>query len=403
MSIIVQKFGGTSMGDVERIKNVARKVADTYRKGLRVVVVVSAMGHTTDHLLKLAGQLNSDSPKREVSQLLSTGEQVSMSLLTMALQGIGVPAVSLTGAQAGIYTEDGPMDARIIDIDTRRIKMSLAAGNVVVVAGFQGVNDQGDITTLGRGGSDTTAVALAAALEANLCEIYTDVDGVYTTDPRLVPKAKKLDSISYDEMLELAVLGAQVLHPRAVECAKEYNIDLHVRSSFTEAPGTIIMEEDKMEKGTVVRGIACDRNQVKVAILEVPDKPGMAAMIFKALAEAEINVDLIVQSVHKNGVNDILFTVSTADGQKAYGILEPICRKIGAKQVVCQMEVAKVSVVGIGMTDKPGVAANMFQALAAKGINIEIISTSEIRISCLIAEDRLEDAVTSLHDIFNLA
>jgi aspartate kinase len=403
MSIIVQKFGGTSMGDVERIRNVARKVAETYRKGLQVVVVVSAMGHTTDHLLELAGQLSDDSPKREMSQLLSTGEQVAMSLLAMALQSMGVPAQSYTGAQAGIYTEDGPMDARIIDIDPRRIKTSLAAGNVVVVAGFQGVNHQGDTTTLGRGGSDTTAVALAAALAADLCEIYTDVEGVYTVDPRLVPKAKKLDSISYDEMLELAVLGAQVLHPRAVECAMEYNIDLHVRSSFTEEAGTIIMEEDKMEKGTVVRGIACDRNQVKVAILEVPDKPGMAALIFKALAEAEINVDLIVQSVHKNGVNDILFTVSTADGRKAYDILEPICRKIGAKQVVCQMEVAKVSVVGIGMTDKPGVAAKMFQALAAKGINIEIISTSEIRISCLILEERLEDAVRSLHDIFNLA
>lgn len=391
------------MGDVQRIKNVAARVADVHAKGFKVVVVVSAMGHTTDHLMDLAGQLNSDSPKRELSQLLSTGEQVSMSLLAMALNALGVPAVSYTGNQAGIYTEEGPMNAHITDIDPHRIKAALAAGNVVVVAGFQGVNDQGDITTLGRGGSDTSAVALAAALQADLCEIFTDVEGVYTIDPRLVATAKKLDYVSYDEMMELAVSGAQVLHPRAVECAKEYNIDLHVRSSFTGAPGTIIMEEDKMEKGTVVRGIACDRNQVKVAILDVPDKPGMAALIFKALAEAEINVDLIVQSVHKNSVNDILFTVSTADGQRAYQILEPICRKIGAKQVVCEMEVAKVSVVGIGMTDKPGVAAKMFEALAAQGVNIEIISTSEIRISCLIAENRLEDAVASLHDIFNLA
>lgn len=402
MSIIVQKFGGTSLGDVERIRNVARKVAKTRRSGYRVVVVVSAMGHATDHLLGLSKQLHSDPPKREISQLLATGEQISMSLLAMALNKLEVPAISLTGAQAGIFTEEGPTDAKILNIDPRRIKNCLAEGQVVVVAGFQGQNNRGDTTTLGRGGSDTTAVALAVALKADICEIFSDVDGVYTVDPRLVRQAKKLERISYDEMLELAIQGAQVLHPRSVELAMEYAVDLHVRSSFREAAGTMIVEEDKMEKGTVVRGIACDKNQVKMAVLSVPDKPGMAARIFKALADAGIGVDLIVQSVHKNGVNDILFTVAQDDGKRAYELLEPIGREIGAGGVICQEDVAKICVVGIGMTEKPGVAAKMFQALAAKGINIEIISTSEIRISCLIAADRLEEAAASIHEAFDL-
>ncbi len=402
MSIIIQKFGGTSLGDVERIRNVARKVAKTRRAGHRVVVVVSAMGHATDHLLGLSKQLHSDPPKREISQLLATGEQISMSLLAMALNKLEVPAISLTGFQAGIFTEEGPTDAKILNIDPRRIKNYLAEGQVVVVAGFQGQNNRGDTTTLGRGGSDTTAVALAVALKANICEIFSDVDGVYTVDPRLVRQAKKLERISYDEMLELAIQGAQVLHPRSVELAMEYAVDLHVRSSFREAAGTMIVEEDKMEKGTVVRGIACDKNQVKMAVLSVPDKPGMAARIFKALADAGIGVDLIVQSVHKNGVNDILFTVAQDDGKRAYELLEPIGREIGAGGVICQEDVAKICVVGIGMTEKPGVAAKMFQALAAKGINIEIISTSEIRISCLIAADRLEEAAASIHEAFDL-
>jgi aspartate kinase len=402
MSIIVQKFGGTSVGDVERIKAVAKKVARVYRQGHQVVVVVSAMGHATDHLLELSKQLHPNPPKREISQLLATGEQISMALLAMALDKLQVPALSFTGAQAGIYTEKGPTEAQIEEIKPTRIRGALAKGQVAVVAGFQGQNKWGDTTTLGRGGSDTTAVALAAALKADLCEIFTDVDGVYTVDPRLVRQARKLDTVCYDEMLELAIQGAQVLHPRAVELAMEYGIDLHVRSSFTEAAGTIIMEESKMEKGTVVRGIACDRNQTKMAILDVPDKPGMAAKIFKALADTHINIDLIVQSVHKNGTNDILFTVSQDDGPRAHQILEPICGEIGAGGVISQAEVAKISVVGIGMTDRPGVAATMFQALAAKGINIEIISTSEIRISCLIAAERLEEAAASIHEAFNM-
>ncbi len=402
MSIIVKKFGGTSVGDVERIKNVAQKVARVYQKGHQVVVVVSAMGDTTDNLLGLAQELNSRPPLREVSQLLSTGEQVSASLLVMALEGVGIPGISFTGGQAGIETEEGPVNARITGINPQRILKALDEGKVVVVAGFQGQNSQQDTTTLGRGGSDTTAVVLAAAIKASVCEIFTDVEGVFTVDPRVVKDARKLDTITYDEMLELATQGAQVLHPRAVECAKEYAIDLHVRSSFTETAGTTVMEEDKMEKGTVVRGIAFDRNQVKFAVLSVPDKPGMAFQIFNALAEAEISVDLIVQSVHKNGVNDILFTVGKDDAKKVMTILEPLCLRIGADKVSSKEKVAKISLVGIGMTNKPGVAAKMFEALAGKGINIEIISTSEIRISCLIAEDRLEEAAQAIHDIFNL-
>ncbi len=402
MSLIVQKYGGTSLGDAQKIKNVAKRVAETYRNENKVVVTVSAMGHTTDELLNLSGQISDQPSERELSQLLSTGEQISIALLTLALNSLNVPALSLTGRQAGILTEERHANARIVDINTKRVLSALNENKVVIVAGFQGVNSKGDTTTLGRGGSDTTAVALAAALDADYCEIYTDVDGVYTVDPRIVPAASKIDVISYDEMLELASLGAQVLHPRAVECAKEYGVDLHVCSSFTKSMGTKVTGVENMEKGAVVKGIACDSNQTKFAILEVPDKPGMAFKIFNALAEAEVSVDLIVQSVHKNGVNDILFTVKRDDALKVRNILDPLCLEIGAKKVICQQKVAKISVVGAAMTDNAGVAAKMFEALSLKNINIEIISTSEIRISCLIDENRLEDAANSIHEIFGL-
>ncbi len=401
--LIVQKFGGTSVEDEGKIKKVAQRIADNYRKGNKMVVVLSAMGDTTDKLLHLARQVNSSPPDRELSQLLATGEQVSIALLAIALDSLQVPVVSLTGGQAGIFTEQSHVKARIDKINPTKIELALQENKVVVVAGFQGTNVHQDITTLGRGGSDTTAVALAATLKADLCEIYTDVEGVYTADPRAVSGARKLDCISYDEMLEMANLGAQVLHPRAVECAKEYGVNLYVRSTFSAKEGTKIMEGENMEKGTVVRGIACDRNQAKFAIIGVPDQPGMAFKIFDALAKAMLSVDLIVQSVHKNGVNDILFTVERDDASKVATILEPLCQKMGVTEIRCQKNMAKISVVGGGMVNSPGVAAKMFEALASRGVNIEIISTSEIRISCLILEDRLEEAANAIHEFFSLS
>ncbi|MBS4021635.1 MAG: aspartate kinase [Dethiobacter sp.] len=403
MALIVQKYGGTSVGSVERIYNVARRVAATVKEGHRVAVVVSAMGHTTDELEALAHSVSARPPEREMAMLLTTGEQVSVSLLAMALDNLGCPACSFTGPQAGVLTDGSPLSAHIIDFNAVRIKEAVDGGKVAVVAGFQGADSRGELNTLGRGGSDTTAVALAAALNADSCEIYTDVDGVYTVDPRLVAEARKLDEICYDEMLELANLGAKVLHPRAVECGKEHGVVIHVRSSFNNEPGTLVKEETKMETGIAVRGIACDTNQVKIAVIGVPDKPGVAARIFTALGQAGINVDLIVQSVRRNGENDILFTVQEDDLPKTLAALEPTVAAVGARHIFHQCDVAKISVVGVGMTHRCGVAAAMFEALAGEGINIEIISTSEIRISCLIAQNRVKDAALAIHKKFNLA
>lgn len=403
MALIVQKYGGTSVGNVERIFNVARRVAQAVDAGHSVAVVVSAMGHTTDELVSLAKGIAAGPPEREMAMLLSTGEQVSIALLAMALNTLGCPAVSFTGPQAGVVTDGVPLNARIREFNAYRVKEALKEGKVAVVAGFQGMDRCGEINTLGRGGSDTTAVALAAALRADSCEIYTDVDGVYTIDPRIVPEARKLHEITYDEMLELASLGAKVLHPRAVECGKEHGVMIHVRSSFHYEPGTLVKEETEMERGTVISGIACDEEQAKIAVVGVPDKPGIAARIFSAVGQADINVDLIVQSIRREGENDILFTVAGDDLDKTLAVLEPVVREVGAKELYHQRNVAKISVVGAGMVHHTGVAAGMFQALAAEGINIEIISTSEIKISCLIEASRLHEAARAIHSFFNLS
>ncbi|EEG79008.1 aspartate kinase [Dethiobacter alkaliphilus] len=402
MAIIVQKYGGTSVGSVERIYNVARRVMASAQAGHQVAVVVSAMGDTTDELVSLVKSVSQNPSEREMAMVLSTGEQISIALLATALQELGCPAMSFTGAQAGVVTEGSPLSSRIIEFNAGRVKDALQNGKVAIVAGFQGADSNGEINTLGRGGSDTTAVALAAALGADTCEIYTDVDGVYTIDPRIVPEAAKLTEITYDEMLELASMGAKVLHPRAVECGKLHCVTIHVRSSFHGEEGTLVKGESNLERGTVISGIACDENQVKIAVVGVPDKPGMAARIFAALGEAQINVDLIVQSIRREGENDILFTVPDDDLAKARATLEPIVAEIGATELCIQSDVAKISVVGAGMVQHSGVAAGMFQALAAENINIEIISTSEIRISCLIAQSRLQDAARAIHQFFQM-
>lgn len=390
------------MGDASRIKNVARRVVQKQREGNRMVVVVSAMGDTTDDLIRLSREITDNPSPREMDMLLSTGEQVSIALLAMAIKNLGAGVISLTGPQAGIKTDDIYSKARITDIDNTRLRAELDEGKIVVVAGFQGINEHNDITTLGRGGSDTTAVALAAALQADLCEIFTDVDGVYTTDPRVVPEARKLESITYDEMLELAHLGAAVLHPRAVECAKLYGIPLHVRSSFNDNPGTIVKEEGEMEKGLFVTGVTCNKNVAKLGIFGVPDQPGIAYMVFKMLADNNINVDMIVQSSMREGVNDISFTVAQDDLRKSLETIEEIIRVVGANGYTHDAHVAMVSVVGAGMTQNPGVAAMMFGALADENINIEMISTSDIKISCIVKNSEAEKAVKVLHKKFGL-
>jgi aspartate kinase len=402
VAVFVQKFGGTSVGNVERIFNVARRVAQTVDAGHSVAVVVSAMGHTTDELVSLANEVSSKPPEREMAMLLSTGEQVSVALLAMALNKLGYPAMSFTGPQAGVRTDGVPLNARIRQFDAWRVKDALENGSVAIVAGFQGSDKDGEINTLGRGGSDTTAVALAAAIDADVCEIFTDVDGVFTADPRIVGNARKLHEITYDEMLELASLGAKVLHPRAVECGRINGVVIHVRSSFNFEAGTLVKEETDMEKGTVISGLACDEDQVKIAVVGVPDKPGIAARIFSAIANNAINVDLIVQSIRREGENDILFTVHEDQLEKTLSVLSPLVSEIGAKELCHQRDLAKISVVGAGMANNSGVAAGMFSALAAEGINIEIISTSEIKISCLIKKDRIHDAARAIHHYFKL-
>jgi aspartate kinase len=402
MALIVQKYGGSSVADAQKIKNVARRVARTKDEGNQVVVVVSAMGDTTDDLIKLAYQISEQPSDREFDVLLSTGEIVSSTLLAMALGGLGHRAISLSGAQAGIHTDSSYSRARILRVDTKRVASELKKGNIVIVAGFQGVSGKRDITTLGRGGSDTTAVALAASLGAEVCQIYTDVEGVYTADPRLVPEAKKLKEVSYEEMLELATYGARVMHNRAVELGWLYNVPILVASSFSDSSGTIICKEASMEVKNKVSGIVHDTNVAKVTVVGVPDHPGIAAAIFEALARANISIDTIVQNASINSITDLTFTVARTDLLKAMSIVEPVAKSVGGKQCVTDSTLAKLSIVGTGMQNTPGYAARMFRALHQHGINIQLITTSEIRITCIISEDKVKDAIRALHQAFEL-
>lgn len=399
MSLIVQKFGGTSVANAERIFNVADIVTKTYEKGNDVVVVVSAQGDTTDDFIEKANEINPDASKREMDMLLSAGEQISASLLAMAIEKLGYPVVSLLGWQAGFQTSSTYGAARIKRVVPDRIRKEIDKKNIVVVTGFQGTNRYGDMTTLGRGGSDTSAVAIAASMHADLCQIYTDVDGVYTADPRKVPNAKKLDVISYDEMLELATLGAQVLNNRSVEMAKKYNIELEVISSLTRAPGTIVKEEAKMEK-MLISGIAKDNDVARISIIGVPDKPGLAFKIFSKLAAKKVNVDIILQSVGRDQTKDITFTVPQNMMKEAMTAVEEYAKVIGAQKVLADEDVCKVSIVGAGMETHPGVAAEMFEALFESNINIQMISTSEIKVSVLLARDDADHAVTAIHNKF---
>jgi len=402
MALVVQKYGGTSVAGPERIKKVARRIIETKKKGNRVVIVVSAPGDTTDRLIETAQEINPSPPEREMDMLLATGEQMSIALLAMAINALGEKAVSLTGGQVGIVTDETFTKAKIKKIDTRKIEKELAKDRIVIVAGFQGITANRDITTLGRGGSDLTAVALASVLKADRCEVYTDVAGVYTADPRIVPDARKIDKISYDEMLELASLGAQVMVPRSIQVAKKFDVDIQVRSSFSEEEGTVITREVTKMEEVVVSGVAYDKDQVKVTITGVPDRPGIAAKIFGALAQGNVNVDMIIQSSAKEGINDISFTVSRGDLRKTLEIMERVKREMGAKGLIYDEGVAKVSIVGVGMRSHSGVACEMFSALAEENINIEMISTSEIKISCVIKEKETEKAVRALHRKFRL-
>ncbi len=400
--VLVQKFGGSSLASADHVRRIAQRVAGDRFRGRQLVVVVSAMGDTTDDLLSLLGQVNRRPPAREVDMLLSSGEQVSSALLASALWDLGCPAVSLTGWQAGVRTNGVPRKARITAIDTDRIRRELAGGRVVVVAGFQGLSPTGEITTLGRGGSDTTAVALAAALGARRCEIASDVDGVYTADPRVVPDAVRLSAISYEEMMELAHLGAQVLQIRAVECAMLNRVEIVACSSFHPGPGTVIREVDAVEDRAVARAVAQDRNVARLALCGVPDRPGVAQRLFAALAEAHINVDMIIQSQSRGGRNDIAFTVARDELEHAHETARAAGRDLEAEEVVAADGYGKVSLVGAGMASNPGVAAAMFAALAAAGVNIEMISTSEIKISCLVRAADTDIAVRAVHAAFGL-
>ncbi|NOU97688.1 aspartate kinase [Paenibacillus sp. LMG 31456] len=403
MSLIVMKFGGSSVGDAERMKRVANRVVETQRNGNQCVVVVSAMGDTTDDLIDLTKQISTETPPtREMDMLLSTGEQVSVALLSIAIHSLGQSAVSYTGWQAGMYTEAVHGKARITDIKPERVLNALDQGNVVIVAGFQGMTEEGEITTLGRGGSDTTAVALAAAIKADVCEIFTDVDGIYSTDPRVVKCARKLPEITYDEMLELANLGAAVLHPRAVEYAKNYNVPLVVRSSFNHNAGTNVKEEAAMEQGIVVRGIASDKNVARISILGVEEKPGQLAKVFTALASAQIDVDIIVQSGVLHGLADFSFTVALTDKDSALGVIEGIRSEVGFREVTSQENLVKVSIVGAGMVSTPGVAAKMFETISDLGLSINMVSTSEIKTSCVIDNTRLNEVIQALHTAYGL-
>ena len=403
MAVIVQKYGGTSVGSPERIKNVAKRVLATQQEGNKVVAVVSAMSGVTDSLIKLAKEIHPEPNEREMDVLLATGEQTTIALLAMALHALGAKAVSLTGAQAGIVTDGIHTKAKIANITPKRVHELLDEGNIVIVAGFQGTTPEGYITTLGRGGSDLSAIAIAAAVKADVCQVYTDVDGVYTADPRVVPNARKLAEISYDEMLELAALGSKVMQARSVEFAKKFGVVFEVRSSFNNNPGTIVKEETSKMEDVVIRGVAVDKNQAKVTIAGVPDKPGVAAKVFKTIADANINIDVIVQNVSEKGSTDISFTVAANEADKAAKVLQPIVKEIGAREATSTSDIAKLSVVGIGMRSHPGVAAKIFETLAGNGININMISTSEIKISVIIALKDADKGARAIHDIFGLA
>jgi aspartate kinase len=402
VSLIVQKYGGTSVADSERIKRVARRVVSAADDGRQVCVVVSAMGDTTDQLLDLAAQVSSGPHPREQDMLLTAGERISMALLSMAIIDLGRDAISFTGSQAGIVTDTSHGRARIVEMRSRRVQEALDEGRIVIVAGFQGVSTELDVTTLGRGGSDTTAVALAAALGAEQCEIYTDVDGVFTADPRIVPDARKLDVLSYEEMLELSASGAKVLMLRSVEYARNHGVLIHVRSSLNDTDGTRIVKEEDVLERAIVSGIAHDTSEAKVTILGVSDRPGIAATVFRPLADAGVNIDMIVQNVSAAGHTDISFTLPKDDLRHAEPILQRVSEQAGASGFSCDPDIAKVSLVGAGMKSDPGVAADMFEALAEAGINIEIISTSSIRISCVVRAADVERAVRTLHERFRL-
>jgi aspartate kinase len=400
--LIVQKYGGTSVGSPERIKNVAKRVVRTKEEGHDVVVVLSAMSGETDKLINLANQVSENPDPREMDMLVSTGERVTIALLAMAIQSLGHKAQSYTGRQAGIVSDSVHTKARIEKISGERIKQAIREGKIAVVAGFQGINEQSDVTTLGRGGSDLSAVAVAAALKADVCDIYTDVDGVYTTDPNMVPQARKLDKISYDEMLELASLGAKVLQTRSVEFAKKYNVPVRVLSSFNDNPGTLVTKEDSDMEKVVVSGVAYDKNQVKVTVTGVPDKPGVAAKIFNEISNNNIIVDMIIQNIGEGGLTDMSFTVPKTDSKKTLELMKKVVDEIGAKGVAVKEGIAKISIVGVGMRSHSGVAAKMFSAMAKEGINIMMISTSEIKISVVIDAKYTELAVRVLHETFEM-
>ncbi|HZJ84853.1 MAG TPA: aspartate kinase [Syntrophomonadaceae bacterium] len=402
MALLVMKFGGSSLASIDKIKEVAQRIKSIKKTGNEVVVVVSAMGDTTDELISLANSIGGKLNNREMDMLLATGEQQSAALLALALQGINSPAISLTGWQAGISSDNNYSKAKIIEIKAQRIQKEVKAGQIVVVAGFQALSPEGNITTLGRGGSDTTALAIAAALKAEKCLIFTDVDGVYTADPRIVEDARKLSYIGYEEMLELASLGAGILQPRAVEFAMLYKVDIEVLCSFNKNSGTIVTEVKGVEKQRVVSGIADDTNCAKIALFDVPDRPGIAMTLFKTLAKHAINVDMVIQSAMRNERNDIAFTIEKDDLAKALPVVEKLVNEIGASGMSHGENVAKVSIVGAGMQSNPGVAADMFEALADANINIHMISTSEIKVSCIIDEDKLKEAVKALHEKFQL-
>jgi aspartate kinase len=403
MALVVQKFGGTSLADADRVRVIADHVARTRRQGHEVVVVVSAMGKTTDDLIRLADEVSSKQPPRELDMLLSSGERISMSLLAMALAGLGVDAVSYTGSQAAIITDTTHQKATIIEVKGDRLREALAAGRVPVVAGFQGVSTDRDVTTLGRGGSDTTAVALAVALKADVCEIYTDVSGVFNADPRIVPEARRLARLSFDEMLDISASGGRVLALRSVEFARNYHVPLHVRSSFSWEPGTWVVEEDPSMEQPIVTAVTHDVSEAKVTVTGVPDRPGIAAGLFRALADRTVNVDMIVQNTSVRGTTDISFTVPKVDLAAGLDVARSLLPEIGATEVLADDGIAKVSLVGAGMRTHPGVSATMFESLASAGINIEMISTSPIRVSCVVREDRVEEAVQAIYRAFDLS
>ncbi|RLC26452.1 MAG: aspartate kinase [Deltaproteobacteria bacterium] len=402
MGLIVQKYGGTSVADLDRIHNVAKRVAKTFDKGNDVVVVLSAMSGVTDGLLDMAGRITDSPEKRELDVLLATGEQTTAALLAMTLKSINYPAESLLGYQAEVLTNRDFGNARIIDIGAGRIKELVEKNTIVVVAGFQGCDPDGNITTLGRGGSDTSAVAIATAIKADLCEIYTDVDGIYTADPNICEKARKLDKISYDETLEMSSLGAKVLQIRSVEFAKKYNVPVHVRSSFSEGEGTMVVNEDSEMEHLVVSGITCNKDEARITLKKVPDQPGIAAKIFSPLAESGILVDMIIQNTRAGGLTDLTFTVAKTDYNRALETSKKVAEKIKAEEVLSAENIAKISVTGVGMKSHSGVAAKMFSTLARENINIRLISTSEIRISCVVEEKYAELAVRVLHSAFGL-